>query len=78
MDKGQIVENGTYSDLMAAGGAFSSMQAQYLTNTSSREEDIEEKPAGDNAKVPQDQIEEKESKLKGIMQDEERKTGAVT
>ncbi|KAH9919495.1 multidrug resistance-associated ABC transporter [Epithele typhae] len=82
MDEGQIVEQGTYADLMANGPAFSRLMEEYgsldrqdddvvaATKKKRAAADAKAAEAGLDAKVPV-------KATQGLMQEEERMTGAV-
>ncbi|QRV93840.1 ABC transporter transmembrane region [Ceratobasidium sp. AG-Ba] len=74
MDNGRIVERGTYADLVAAGGQFSQLVAEYGVA-----EDTEMKQAGKDEKTVIDSGKAKEADTPAtkLMQGDERTTGAV-
>ncbi|KAF4621625.1 hypothetical protein D9613_012586 [Agrocybe pediades] len=78
MDNGTIIEQGTYQDLMAHGPAFSRIMEEY----GNLEKDEEVEKSGDKKKKKEGKDGSEEGGAKkgnaGLMQSEERNTGAVT
>ncbi|CAE6393728.1 unnamed protein product [Rhizoctonia solani] len=74
MDNGRIVERGRYSDLVAAGGQFSQLVAEYGVA-----EQAESKKEGEDttATAKDDRANEKDTPATKLMQGDERNTGAV-
>ncbi|KZS95710.1 P-loop containing nucleoside triphosphate hydrolase protein [Sistotremastrum niveocremeum HHB9708] len=73
LDDGKVAERGTYAELMANDGAFS----KFVTEFGSQEEE-EEKKEEEEINVEADEKKKKKMVGAGIMQDEERNTGAVS
>ncbi|KEP49841.1 multidrug resistance-associated ABC transporter [Rhizoctonia solani 123E] len=74
MDDGRIVERGTYADLVAAGGQFSQLVAEYGV----AEETGKEKEGEDTtATAKDDRAKEMDAPAAKLMQGDERTTGAV-
>jgi ATP-binding cassette subfamily C (CFTR/MRP) protein 1 len=75
MDNGRIIERGTYADLVAAGGQFSQLVAEYgvAEDTNMKEADEETAILADDAK-PKDAS----TPTAKLMQGDERNTGAVS
>ena len=82
---GQIMERGTYAELMANGGVFSKFLKEFGSKQEEEMEDVDE-DAAEVAKGGKGQkgsgvvtaLKERYEKGKTIMQDEERSVGAVT
>ncbi|KAL5631354.1 hypothetical protein ACGC1H_007018 [Rhizoctonia solani] len=75
MDNGRIVERGTYADLVAAGGQFSQLVAEYGV----AEETGKEKGGEDTAATAKDdRANEMDAPAAKLMQGDERTTGAVS
>ena len=81
---GQIMEHGTYADLMASRGVFSKFVKEFGSKQQEEErEDADEIEAekegkGDKSSNAVVALKEKYEKGETIMQEEERNTGAVT
>ncbi|KAG9103477.1 hypothetical protein FRC06_010585, partial [Ceratobasidium sp. 370] len=75
MDNGRITERGTYADLVAAGGQFSQLVAEYGVG-----KDTEMKQAGKDEAAVADGAKAKEADAPAtkLMQGDERTTGAVS
>lgn len=79
MKDGEIVEQGTYEELMKAGNAFAKLIEEYGEAEEEEEEEVEEI---DVKPVNKDEIEKEKSKAvekssKTLMTTEERSTGSV-
>jgi ATP-binding cassette subfamily C (CFTR/MRP) protein 1 len=73
MDNGRIIERGTYADLVAAGGQFSQLVAEYGVA-----EDTDMKQAGqETTAVAEDKPKDANVPATKLMQGDERATGAV-
>ncbi|KAB5591062.1 Oligomycin resistance ATP-dependent permease YOR1 [Ceratobasidium theobromae] len=74
MDNGRIIERGTYNDLVAAGGQFSQLVAEYGV----AEETNVKGGSGDNtATANDDRAKSNDAPAAKLMQGDERTTGAV-
>ncbi|CAE6417184.1 unnamed protein product [Rhizoctonia solani] len=75
MDNGRIIERGKYSDLVAAGGQFSQLVAEYGVA-----EQAEDKKEGEDttATAKDDRAKETDTPAAKLMQGDERTTGAVS
>jgi ABC-type multidrug transport system ATPase subunit len=75
MDNGRIIERGKYSDLVAAGGQFSQLVAEYGVA-----EQAEDKKEGEDttATSKDDRAKETDTPAAKLMQGDERTTGAVS
>ncbi|CUA66748.1 hypothetical protein RSOLAG22IIIB_00195 [Rhizoctonia solani] len=75
MDNGRIVERGTYADLVAAGGQFSQLVAEYGVAEEATEQKKESEDA--TATARDDRAKEANAPAAKLMQGDERSTGAV-
>ncbi|RDX54457.1 multidrug resistance-associated ABC transporter [Lentinus brumalis] len=85
MDEGRIVEQGTYADLMTDGQAFSRLLEEYGSLEKQEEQEEEEEAVVDDLQKPAAKRADSKAvvparalKAPGLMQDEERVTGAVS
>jgi ATP-binding cassette subfamily C (CFTR/MRP) protein 1 len=74
MDNGRVVERGTYADLVAAGGQFSQLVAEYGVS-----EETSNKEAGKDATAManEERAKDADTPAAKLMQGDERTTGAV-
>ena len=82
VSEGRIVEQGTYTDLLARHGAFADLVAEFGNNEeeTKRMEEAKEKQATEGKPDEKQQVMKKEDgpkKAHKLMQEEERATGAV-
>ncbi|KAK7051247.1 hypothetical protein VNI00_004747 [Paramarasmius palmivorus] len=81
---GRIVERGTYTELMESGGEFGAFVREFGSNESEQEKEetaVEATGAKDEKDIAEKEIEKEVKKTTGgggMMQAEERNTGAVT
>ncbi|CAE6373370.1 unnamed protein product [Rhizoctonia solani] len=76
MDNGRILERGTYSDLVAAGGSFSQLVAEY--GISEQAESRKDGHADTTASSKDSRANEADAPAAKLMQGDERTTGAVS
>jgi ABC-type multidrug transport system ATPase subunit len=80
---GSIAEQGTYHDLMARGGEFSAFITEFGSKEEEKKEEEEEDVIEDISEAAAKAKKAKEDKMKkavagaGLMQSEERNTGAI-
>lgn len=82
---GAIVEQGTYADLMSRGEAFSKFISEFGSDELEKEKEEEEEGVEEDAiEAVGEEVDEKKGRDRkvakagpGIMQDEERNTGAI-
>jgi hypothetical protein len=76
MDNGRILERGTYSDLVAAGGSFSQLVAEY--GISEQAESRKDGHVDTTASSKDSRANEADAPAAKLMQGDERTTGAVS
>lgn len=76
MHQGKIVEQGTYNELLSAGGSFSRLVAEF-GGTEEEKKDKEDEAEEDAIEESKEAEKKPEQKGKALMQAEERATGSV-
>ncbi|KAI0360140.1 P-loop containing nucleoside triphosphate hydrolase protein [Trametes cingulata] len=81
MVDGRVAEHGTYADLIAADGDFARFVREFGSREEEQEQEAREEDAVEDAEEPSDEKEKplkKKAQVAGMMQVEERNTGAVS